>query len=84
MVQSITAIPAPMAPTPPPVPSGFDASRLKGGVPLTNRFADSVPANWTITVSEQKPGEIHSKNIVTGSEFTGTPKAFGKYLRGEL
>jgi len=62
------------------VPSGFDASRLKT-IPTTNKYADSVPANWTVlpTTGDQ----IEARNSITGSVFSGTPKEFGRHLRGQ-
>jgi len=62
-------------------PSGFDASRLKT-IPTTNKYADSVPANWNVlpTTGDQ----IEARNSITGSVFSGTPKDFGKHLKGQI
>jgi hypothetical protein len=66
-----------------PITSGFDASRLRGGVVVTNRYADSLPANWTISQSEKDPDHITARNSITNNSFEGSRTDFGKYIRGE-
>ena len=67
------------------IPSGFDASRLKGGVPNTYKYANSVPSNWTIKVhpepEKEKDGVVLAVNSITQDSFEGTPKEFSQYLR---
>ena len=51
-------------------------------VQIQHMYVESVPSNWDIKT--EKDGEtIYAKNIITGAEFTGSPKNFKRRLRSE-
>jgi len=63
-------------------PPTLDTSRLKGGAPTSNRYANTVPCNWVIMPDDKDDSLITASNTVTGEVFEGSQKAFGQHLRG--